>query len=110
MTRSRRSSGKATAKQNQERIAVVESTVNELINAVSGDIGRVNGLIFGILTHFKLLKEFECPQCKQHIIQPLLEALPPQDNCPKCNHTLEKEMVTLDTFTNWDEGKASEEE
>ena len=104
MTRSRKISGKATAKENQRAILEVADLQKELIEAVQGDLARVNGLIFGMLKQFDLIKELDCQECGQHIIEPMLDILPTMDTCPKCEKPLDnKDHPTLDDWVTEEE-------
>ncbi|QDP59913.1 MAG: hypothetical protein GOVbin709_37 [Prokaryotic dsDNA virus sp.] len=111
MTRSRKSSGKATAKQNQQSIAQMQGVINELVNAVTNDMGRLNGIMYALLKDLDKLKEDNCPHCGQVLFEPQLDLLPPSTHCPSCGEALNTdEQKTIDDFVNWDEGKSSEEE
>ena len=108
MTRSRRLSGKPTAKQNQQSIAALERHVNELTQAVSMDIGRANGLLFGILKQLDLVDEYDCRHCGQAIVEPKLDALPPMENCPACGKPLQEDLVKITDVEAWDSGGEEE--
>ena len=110
MTRSRRSSGKATAKQNQQQIAQMQGVINELVNADTNDMGRLNGIIYALLKELGKLREDECPHCGQVLFEPQLDLLPPSTVCPACGESLEQNHPTIEDFSKWDEGKSSEEE
>ena len=107
MGRSRKFTGKPTAKQNERAISEIEATVKQVIEAVGADLARVNGLIFGILDHFELIKEIECEDCGQKIVEPLLKALPRQDTCPACNKPLDPMQSRIE---DWDNGVKKIEE
>ncbi len=111
MSRSRRSSGKATAKQNQQQITQMQGVINELVNAVTNDMGRLNGIVYALLKELGKLREDNCPKCGQVLFEPQLELLPPSTVCPACGESLGEEQPTIDDFTKWDDnGTDSEEE
>tara|TARA_Y100000356_G_C11241476_1_gene281212 strand:+ start:842 stop:1144 length:303 start_codon:yes stop_codon:yes gene_type:complete len=100
MGRSRRLSGKLTTKQ-------IDSKVDNLIDAVSADLARINGLLYGLLKEFDLLEETACGACGQVLFQPLLKAIPKDTTCPKCGSNVAPEgQMTIDQ---WDNGKTEEE-
>lgn len=101
MSRSRKLSGKLTTKQ-------IDRKVDNLIDAVSADLGRINGLLYGLLTEFDLLKESNCGSCGQVLFQPLLKALPQDTTCPKCGENIQPSQMTIDEWDN--SGKITEEE
>ena len=111
MTRSRKTSGKATAKQNQQEIKQIQGILNEIVNAVTNDIARLNGLVYAMLKANGQIKEVNCPSCKQVLFEPTIEGIPKTEVCPACGEALNvDEQMKIDDFQNWDEGKSSEEE
>lgn len=107
MTRSRKLSGKPTAKQNQQAIQELNNIQSEVIHAVQGDFARINGLIFGLLHQLNLLNEFECEHCGQPIVEPLLDVIPKMEECPKCKGKLNSAQTTIE---DWDNGVTSSTE
>ena len=105
MSRSRGSSGKPTVKQLQKDIHEMRGVINQLINAMTSDIGRLNSLVFGILKESDSIKEHHCPSCDQKILSPLLKAVPVDKNCPSCGVLLDKNQTTIDQ---WDSGEEEE--
>ena len=110
MTRSRRTSGKATAKQNQKEIAQLQGVVNEVVNAISNDMGRVNGILYALLTDMGKLKEEACPHCGQKLFEPDLPLLPKSEVCPACGGKLREDQMKIDDFQNWDNNAKTESE
>lgn len=100
MGRGRKYSGKLTTKQ-------IDSKVDNLIDAVSADLGRVNGLLYGILKEFDLLAEQNCGSCGQVLFQPRLKALPQDTTCPKCGESITPNQMTMEQWDN--QGKTEEE-
>jgi len=103
MSRSRKQSGKATAKQNQKDIHEMRSVINQLINAMTSDVGRLNSLVFGILKEDDRIKESSCPSCGQRILSPILKAVPEDKVCPTCGTDLHKGQTTIDQWDNGEE-------
>ena len=111
MTRSRRSSGKATAKQNQQEIAQLQGVINELVNAITNDMGRLNGIIYALLKEDGRLKETNCPKCSQVLFEPDLKLLPKSEFCPACAAPLNEGQQKIGDFEGWDStGKTESEE
>ena len=98
MSRSRGSSGKPTVKQLQKDIHEMRGVINQLINAMTSDIGRLNSLVFGILKETDSIKEHHCPSCDQKILSV-------DKNCPSCGVLLDKNQTTIDQ---WDSGEEEE--
>ena len=111
MTRSRKTSGKATAKQNQQEIKQLQGILNEIVNAVTNDIARLNGLVYAMLKANGQIKEVNCPSCKQVLFEPTIEGIPKTEVCPACNAPLQTDQMKIDDFQNWDDkGKTESEE
>lgn len=102
MSRSRASSGKPTVKQLQKDVNEMKGVINQLINAMTGDISRLNSLIFGILKETDSIKEHNCHACNQKILSPILKAVPMDTKCPSCGADLNKNQTTIDE---WDSGE-----
>ncbi len=102
MSRSRAQSGKPTVKQLQKDVHEMRGVINQLINAMTSDVGRLNSLVFGILKENGQIKEQSCPKCSQRILSPILKAVPLDKVCPSCGTDLLQGQTTIDQ---WDSGE-----
>ena len=108
MTRSRRSTGKATTKELQKDIGEMQTVINQLINAMTNDMSRLNGIVYAMLQEDGRFKESKCPSCSQVLFEPQLKLLPPSTSCPACGASLDdSEQMSID---DWDNGVVGEEE
>jgi hypothetical protein len=107
MTRSRNLSGKPTVKQLNQEMKEMQNVINQLVNAITNDMARVNGIMYAMLKEDGRLKEHNCPKCNQVLFEPQLGLLPPTKNCPACGHDMEDKMQM--SIDDWDNGKDSEE-
>lgn len=108
MTRSRKASGKLTTKQLGQQVNEIQQVLNQLINAMSNDMARINGIVYALLQEDDRLEESNCPACGQALFEPKLKALPKATQCPACGHKFE-EVGTQMTIENWDNGTHEEE-
>lgn len=107
MTRSRTASGKPTTKQLGKDMKEMQNVINQLINAMSNDMARINGIVYALLQEDGRLKESNCPSCKQVLFEPQLKALPKAETCPACGHSMEEsEQMSIE---DWDSGITEEE-
>jgi len=107
MTRSRAASGKPTTKQLGKDMKEMQNVINQLINAMSNDMSRINGIVYALLQEDGRLKESNCASCGQVLFEPLLKALPKAENCPACGHSMDDtEQMSIEA---WDSGKTEEE-
>lgn len=109
MTRSRKLSGKLTTKQLQGQVEELQGIVSEMINAMSGDLTRINMVLFGILKQNNWLVEYDC-SCGQHLVLPKLDSLPMETHCPSCNKEIEidDKQTKLSEVEAWDSGGEEE--
>lgn len=107
MTRSRAASGKPTTKQLGKDMEEMKVVVNQLINAMTNDMGRLNGIVYAMLQEDGRLKESNCPSCGQVLFEPILKALPRASTCPACGHDMEN--TTQMSIEDWDSGTTEEE-
>ena len=108
MTRSRKLSGKMTTKQLQKQVEELQGIVSEMIKAMSGDLTRINMVLFGILKQNDWLVEYDC-SCGQHLVLPKLDSLPMETHCPACGKEIEDENQSkLSDVVAWDNGGEEE--
>jgi len=108
MTRSRKLSGKPTTKELGRQVNEMQNVINQLINAMSNDMARVNGIMYAMLQEDGRLKESNCPKCGQVLFEPQLKALPKALVCPACGHDMHEEQTTIEDFAAWDDGQEEE--
>ena len=70
MTRSRKASGKLTTKQLGQQVNEIQQVLNQLINAMSNDMARINGIMYALLQEDGRLEESKCPACEQVLFEP----------------------------------------
>lgn len=107
MTRSRAASGKPTTKQLGKDMEEMKVVVNQLINAMSNDMARINGIVYALLQEDGRLKESNCPSCAQVLFEPILKALPKALTCPACGHDMQDKAQM--SIQDWDDGRTEEE-
>lgn len=93
----------------QGQVEELQGIVSEMINAMSGDLTRINMVLFGILKQNNWLVEYDC-SCGQHLVLPKLDSLPMETHCPSCNKEIEidDKQTKLSEVEAWDSGGEEE--